>query len=95
MRSGIGCGWADDNISSGDTFVAILLDPSQQAVGSYTLSILVNHADGNGFHSNGTSGTLDLTAFGERVAGSLDVSTTDDEAGAITATGTFDVINCL
>jgi hypothetical protein len=94
-NSGIGCGWADDRISSGDTFVAIMLDPSEQAVGSYTPLILVNHADGSGFHSNGSSGTLEITAFGERVAGSLDVATTDDEAGAVTASGTFDVINCL
>jgi hypothetical protein len=91
---GFGCGWADDRISNG-TFVSFILEPAEQVPGSYTSLIFVTHVDDDGLHSNGSTGTLELTAVGERITGSLSMSTTDDEVGPVTSTGTFDVINCL
>jgi hypothetical protein len=72
-----------------------MLEPAEQVPGSLTTFMAVTHVDDDGIHSNATSGTLELTAVGERITGSLDMSTTDDVAGPVTASGTFDVINCL
>ena len=89
-----GCGWGDDRIRPG-TFFAFTLEPSEQAPGTYSPFMSVTHVDDDGVHSNATSGELVLTAFGERIAGRVTFSTNDDEVGAVTASGTFDVINCL
>lgn len=94
--AGFDCGWATARVHSGDTYDAFFLDESMQAVGDYPSAfIIVTHADGDGVHSNGASGMLSITAFGERITGSLSMTTTDDVAGPVSTSGTFDVLNCL
>ena len=47
-------------------------------------------------HSNGTSsGMVVIDAVEPRVTGSLTVMTTDDDAGTLSAEGTFDVVRCF
>jgi hypothetical protein len=91
------CGWYDDRIKNG-TAVTFLLDPPEQATGAYTPLISVLHVEGDSLSINGSTGTLNISAFGDRIVGDLDMDTTDDDNGVITvitATGTFDVINCF
>lgn len=89
------CDWLDARIHPGDAFVALSLDSTMQAPGDYTTLILVTFADDNGVHANGATGMLTISTFGERVTGNLTMTTTDDDVGPVSTSGSFDVVSCL
>jgi len=92
---GLGCDFLQARIHPGDAFVAVHLDATMQTAGDYSTLILVTFADDTGTHLNGSTGTLTLTGFGERVTGSMSMSTTDDDVGPVSTSGSFDVFSCL
>lgn len=63
-------------------------------VGAQTPMVSVIRVQTGGAHLNGTAGMVAVDGVGDRITGSVMMTTTDDELGDITVTGTFDVTNC-
>ena len=57
--------------------------------------VSVIRVDGSSAHLNATTGDIVIDAIDPRVAGTVSFTTTDDQVGTISASGTFDVIRCF
>lgn len=91
----VDCGVDFETFDASGTFVMFEVDNTMPATYD-SASISVVRSTATRFSLNSSSGTVVIDAIGaERVTGSLTFSTTDDEVGTITASGTFDVIRCF
>jgi hypothetical protein len=73
------------------TYLTFAVD---RAPGTQAPFVAVIRVETGGAHLNGSAGEVIIDGIDGRVTGSLTFDTVDDEIGAITATGTFDVIDC-
>ena len=89
----IDCDFLDSRVRDG-TFLTIQL-PLPPAAGMSTSFVFMTHIEDQSASTNGTTSDVTITTVGDRIAGMVTFSTTDDEVGAITASGTFDVFSCL
>lgn len=94
---GVDCGtyldvFLDFDLPHG-TFIYFVVD---QAPGMHAqTSISAMKSTSNSININGGTGSVTIDAIEPTVTGRVTFSTTDDEAGAITADGTFDVKRCF
>ena len=75
------------------TFIYFVVDRAPGTHAQTSVSAMKN--DDNHTSINTSSGSVTIDAVGDRVTGNVTFSTTDDEAGAITAMGSFDVKTCF
>jgi hypothetical protein len=75
------------------TFLYFVVDRTPGTHPQASISVMKN--DDNSTSINSSSGSVTIDAVGDRVTGSVTFSTTDDEAGQITASGSFDVKTCF
>jgi hypothetical protein len=91
----VDCGIDFETFDARGTFVLFDVDNTAPATHNDT-SISVVRNTSNSFSLNGSFGTVVIDSIGtDRVTGSVTFSTTDEEVGAITAMGTFDVARCF
>ena len=91
----VDCGTDLDTFFEKGTFVQFDVDNTAPATYSDT-SISVIKITARSFSLNGAFGTVVIDSIGaDRVTGSVSFSTTDEDVGAITVMGTFDVIRCF
>jgi hypothetical protein len=75
------------------TFVFFSVD---QAPGAYDDGfVAAMRSDNNNTKVNQAPGSITIDTVEPRVSGSVTFSTTDEEVGEITASGTFDVLRCF
>jgi hypothetical protein len=89
----IDCGTTFESRINPGTYVAFSVD--RTAPGEHTPPITIIRVEGGSGHFNSASGMVTIDMIGDRVTGDFMVETTDDEAGALVAGGTFDVIRCF
>ena len=66
------------------------------AVGSYTDAYVQVFRNTGSYMSEGSTGTVDITAVGSTVAGTISFSFTNpDTSETYSANGTFEIINCM
>jgi hypothetical protein len=66
------------------------------APGTYTDGFIsAMQSEGGSTKINSTSGSVTIDSVDGRIVGSVEVDTTDDEFGTISASGTFDVVRCF
>ena len=66
-----------------------------QMAGTYDVTGFVSRWSGNTVYVNGSNATVIVGGVGDRVTGSIELDTTDEDDGEIAVSGTFDVISCL
>ena len=75
------------------TFIYFVVNRAPGTHAQTSVSAMKN--DGNSTSINTSTGSVTIDAVGDRVTGRVTFSTTDDEAGQITADGSFDVKTCF
>ena len=65
------------------------------ATGTYSSAFVQIFRNVGGYQAAGSTGTVTLTAVASSVAGSVDFSFTDTSNATYSATGTFEVVNCM
>jgi hypothetical protein len=66
-----------------------------QAVGTHDTSGWLSRSAKGSLSLNGSNATVIIDGIADRVTGSIEFDTTDEDDGEITVSGTFDVISCL
>jgi hypothetical protein len=66
-----------------------------QLVGTHDVTGSVSRWSQNTVYVNVSAATVIVGGLGDRITGSVELATTDDDDGEITVSGTFDVISCL
>lgn len=88
----INCGTDLESALKAGTYLSFSLEPTE---GAQQVFMSVIRVTGGSFHLNGSSGDVNVDGFADRITGDLTFSTTDDDDGEITASGTFDVLRCF
>jgi len=87
----ISCSTNADAAPKGSAFAATV----PQMAGTYDVTGFVSRWSGNTVYVNGSNATVIVGGVGDRVTGSIELDTTDEDDGEIAVSGTFDVISCL
>ena len=66
-----------------------------QTVGTHDTSGWLSRSSNGSLSLNGSGATVIVDGLDDRVTGSIEFDTTDEDDGEITVSGTFDVISCL
>jgi len=76
------------------TFVYFSVDATTPGTDA-NAEISIEHSTGSHISINGTGGMVTIDTVMPRVTGSLSVTTTDDQVGAISVSGNFDIKRCF
>jgi hypothetical protein len=87
----ISCSTNADAAPKGSAFAATV----PQMAGTYDVPGYVSRWSGNTVYVNGSVATVIVGGLGDRITGSVEFATTDEDDGEITVSGTFGVISCL
>jgi hypothetical protein len=91
----VDCGFDVESFDLRGAFVTFAVDSTAPATHADT-SIAVIRGTARSYSYVGSFGTVVIDSIGpDRVTGSVSFATSDEEIGAITAMGTFDVIRCF
>ena len=89
---GVSCATTNASNLRKGTFLTFTID---RMIGAQSPIVSVIRIDSSSAHVNGSAGQVTIAAIEDRVTGTVVLDTSDDEIGAIAASGMFDVVRCF
>jgi hypothetical protein len=89
---GLSCATTVTSRLAGGTYLTFTIDPTPGTQAGFVSVIRVIDSSGD---LDGSSGQIVIDGVADRVTGSVTLGAIEDEAGLISAAGTFDVIRCF
>jgi hypothetical protein len=93
-ETGVHCG--TENSPNPPSGSGVIVQLPSIAVGTYADAFVEVFRNAGNYMSEGSTGTVEITAVGSTVAGTIDFSFTNpDTSETFSANGTFEIINCM